>query len=222
MQNMNNDEVLQETRDFVYKEASGDGSAHDWWHVVRVVNNAKTIAATEGGDLFTVELGALLHDIADWKFHDGDVTLGPKMARDWLEKQGVDKTVIEKVVEIVAHISFRGGSNEHVMQTLEGEVVQDADRLDSLGAIGIARTFAFGGSRNREMYDPNIPPRKYKDFEDYKAKIEGTPTINHFYEKLLLVKDKMNTTTGKELAEDRHKYLEQFLEEFYAEWDGEK
>lgn len=219
---MNSVAVLQKTQEFVKGKLAGEGSGHDWWHVVRVVNNAKAIAKVEHGDLFIIELGALLHDIADWKFHDGDTTVGPKIAREWLSDLEVDKAVIEKVVEIVEHISYRGGTNRHVMQTLEGKIVQDADRLDALGAIGIARTFAFGGYAGREFYNPDKAPRDYKDFKDFQSSIKENTTINHFYEKLLLVKDKMNTKTGRAMAEHRHEFMEHFLEEFYAEWDGKK
>ncbi len=212
--------ILRKTREFVREHMKGDGSAHDWWHVVRVVKLAKKIARAEGADLFVAELGALLHDIADWKFHDGDTTAGPKIAKEWLEELDVEGQIIDVIVEIVEHISYRGGTNKHVMQTLEAKVVQDADRLDGIGAIGIARAFSFGGSVGKELYNPDIPPKKYKDFADFRSKIKSDPTINHFYEKLLLLKDGMNTPTGMALAEHRHKYMEQFLEEFYAEWEG--
>jgi len=215
--------LVAKTAHFIKDKLSGAEAAHDWWHVYRVWQAAKTIAAKEkGGDMLTVELGALLHDIADWKFHDGDLTAGPKQARAWLKSLSVAEPIAESVVEIVEHISYRGGTNTHVMEILEGKIVQDADRLDALGAIGIARTFTFGGSRGRPLYDPDTPPKQYKDFKEYQAKIEGTPTINHFYEKLLLLKDKMNTPTGRAMAEQRHAYMEAFLAEFYGEWEGKR
>lgn len=217
---MNTNETLRKTREFAREHMKGDGSAHDWWHVVRVVELAKKIGQQEGADLFVVELGALLHDIADWKFTGGDLTIGPKLAKDWLESQSVGGKIIETVIEIVEHISYRGGTNKHVMQTLEGKVVQDADRLDGLGAIGIARTFSVGGNVGKQIHNPEISVKQYRDFADYNANYKQSTTINHFYEKILLVKDKMNTKTGKQLAGHRHKYMEKFLEEFYAEWNG--
>ena len=218
----NSKKVLEKTEAFAREKLAGDGSGHDWWHVVRVVNNAKAIAQKEGGDLFVVELGALLHDIADWKFHDGDTTVGPKVTREWLASLDVDSAIIEQVAYIVAHISFRGGTNKHIMKTLEGKIVQDADRLDAVGAIGIARAFAFGGAANREMYNPEVSPKDYNSFASFRNAITDNTTINHFYEKLLLLKDKMNTKTGKELATERHEFMEQYLERFYAEWEGKK
>jgi uncharacterized protein len=215
-------QILAQTREFVKTKMSNDAGGHDWWHVARVVGNAKTIAETEGGDKFVIELGALLHDVADWKFHDGDVTAGPKIARDWLREMSVNDSIADKVTEIVEHISFRGGTNKHVMQTLEAEIVQDADRLDALGAIGIARVFAVGEALGKTIYNPDIPPRSYDNFKAYRNNLKDSPTVNHFYEKLLLLKDKMNTSTGRSMAEYRHGYMEGYLKEFFAEWDGEK
>ncbi|HSW79303.1 MAG TPA: HD domain-containing protein [Candidatus Saccharimonadales bacterium] len=217
---MSNSQILEKTRAFVRENMKGDGVVHNWWHIVRVVEIAKKIARKEGADLFVVELGALLHDIADWKFTDGDTSIGPRMTKEWLESLKVDEQVIENVVEIVEHISFRGGTNKHVLSTLEGKIVQDADRMDAIGAIGIAKTFAYSGVHKRQIYDPDNPPKKYKNFDEFRSKMHDTSTINHFHEKLLLLKDKMNTKTGRAMAEHRHKYMEQFLEEFYAEWDG--
>ncbi len=217
---MNKSLILDKTRKFVRENMKGDGSAHDWWHVVRVVKNAKLIGEKEGAGLFVVELGALLHDIADWKFTDGDLNVGPRMAKEWLESLDVNESDIQKIIEIVEHISYRGGTNNHVMQTLEGKVVQDADRLDGLGALGVARAFSYGGHMGREIYNPEIQATLFKDFEDYRKRHDQSTTINHFHEKILFVKDKMNTKTGKALAEHRHKYMEKFLEEFYAEWVG--
>lgn len=215
--------IIDKTADYIKDKLSGVEAAHDWWHIYRVWRLSQTIAAKEkGADRFTVELGALLHDIADWKFHDGDLTVAPKLAREWLDSLQVDEVTTAKVIEIVEHISYRGGTNTHVMRTLEGKIVQDADRLDAIGAIGIGRTFTFGGSRGREMYNPELAPQRYKDFEDFQAKINDNSTINHFYEKLLLLKDGMHTLTARAIAAHRHTYMESFLAEFYDEWEGRR
>jgi uncharacterized protein len=214
---------IDKTADYMKERLAGAEAAHDWWHVYRVWRLASTIAAQEkGADRFTVELGALLHDIADWKFHDGDLTVAPKLAGEWLASLGIDEAITTTVLEIVEHISYRGGTNKHAMQTLEGRIVQDADRLDAIGAIGIARTFTFGGSRARKMYNPDLAPQRYKDFEDFQAKIDDNSTINHFYEKLLLLKEDMHTSTARAIAEHRHQYMETFLTEFYDEWEGRR
>lgn len=204
----------------VMKELKDQESGHDWFHVMRVWKNAKMIAAEENVDLFVVELGALLHDIADWKFHDGDETIGPRKAREILEQHEVASDVIDQVCDIVSTISYKGSGVPTPMKTKEGEVVQDADRLDALGAIGIARTFTYGGHKNRPMYDPSISPVIHQDKEAYKKNVG--PTINHFYEKLLLLKDRMNTQTGKKIAQERHEFMEKYLKQFFAEWNGEK
>ena len=197
----------------------GEGSGHDWWHLWRVWQNAKRIATSEPVDFFVVELGALLHDIADWKFHDGDTTAGPRAATAWLRSIGVDERVITDICEIIEHISFKGAGVRTTMATREGCVVQDADRLDAIGAIGIARCFAYGGHKNRPLYDPTMEPVAHESFAAYAA-TNGT-SINHFYEKLLLVKDRMNTETGRRLAEERHVFLEEFLNHFLSEWHGQ-
>jgi uncharacterized protein len=221
---MPQNDIITKTYAHVKQALSTDRTGHDWWHVHRVLQLACHIAREEqGADMLVVELGALLHDIADWKFHDGDLTAGPRAARVWLESQDVDADVIEKVAYIVEHVSFRGGTNKHVMQTLEGKIVQDADRLDAIGAIGIARTFTFGGARGREMYDPAQKPQQHESFESFrKVTMAGGTTLNHFYEKLLLLKDGMHTHTARALARHRHQVMEQFLDEFYKEWDGER
>lgn len=216
-----NDLILDKTRKFVRQKMEGEGTGHDWWHIVRVVNNALSIAKKEGGDLVVIELAALFHDIADWKFNDGDTAIGAKMAREWLHEAGADNTVIEQVAYIVEHISFKGGTNIHAMKTLEGKIVQDADRLDAIGAIGIARTFAFGGARGQSIYDPDVKPKEYDSFKSFKKALNDNHTINHFYEKLLLLKDKTNTRTGQQLAKQRHEFMEKYLQQFYAEWEGE-
>ncbi|GAA4845451.1 HD domain-containing protein [Algivirga pacifica] len=217
---MNKEQIIENTAAYIQQKFEGEGSGHDWWHIYRVWKNAEHLAKEEQVDPFIVSLGALLHDIADHKFHDGDDTVGPQKAAEWLESQGVTEEVIEKVKTIVKEVSYKGAGVETPMSTLEGAVVQDADRLDAIGAIGIARTFAYGGHKGREMYNPNIKPESHDSFESYK-KSTG-PTINHFYEKLLLLKDRMNTTAAKKMAAERHTYMQAFLEQFYAEWEGKK
>ncbi len=215
---MTNDQLLTATASHVRATLAGDSSGHDWWHIDRVRRNALHIAHDEGADLFVVELAALLHDIADWKFHGGDDTAGPRAAREWLDQHEANPVVIEHVSEIIASLSFKGAGVTTEMRTLEGRCVQDGDRLDAIGAIGIARAFAFGGHFGRAMYDPEIPPELHQSFAAYKQK--GGPTVNHFYEKLLLLKDRMQTETGRRLAAERHQFMEQFLAQFYAEWNG--
>jgi uncharacterized protein len=193
---------------------------HDWFHIERVYKNAILIAQNEVCDLMVVKLGALLHDIADSKFHDGDESVGPKVARTFLESENVDVVIIDHVVKIIENISYKGGNFEKAFTSIELNIVQDADRLDALGAIGIARTFNYGGFKNRTLYDPQIAPNTKMTMEEYKN--NDAPTLNHFYEKLLLLKDKMNTESGKEIAKERHRYMEGFLSQFYAEWEGEK
>ena len=210
--------IISKTCKFVENRLAGDGSGHDWWHIFRVWTLAKKIAVEEKAQLETVELGALLHDIADWKFHGGDDSIGPAMAQEFLNNNDVDPQVIESVVDIVSTISYKGAGVATPMKTLEGKIVQDADRLDAIGALGIARTFAYGGYKNRLIYHPDEKPVLHQSYTDYK-KNEGH-TINHFYEKLLLLRERMNTKTGKQIADGRHQFMENFLEQFYREWDG--
>ncbi|WP_242928893.1 HD domain-containing protein [Pontibacter vulgaris] len=212
------EELINLTAEYVKNLLSGEGSGHDWWHIQRVWNNAKSIAAHEQADIFIVELAALLHDIGDHKFHNGDETVGPRMAREWLEKHEVKNETIDLVCAIISELSFKGAGTTSAMSSLEGCIVQDADRLDAIGAIGIARTFAYGGHKGREMYNPNIPPVLHDSFEAYKN--SAGPTLNHFYEKLLLLQDRMHTTTAKRIAAERHQYMEEFVNRFLAEWDG--
>lgn len=195
----------------------GDCSGHDWWHVERVWRMAAALAREEGADLLVVELAALLHDVDDWKL-GGDAEGRPRRAAAWLEEQGVPSAVSEHVLEIIRTLSFKGAGVETPMRTLEGRVVQDADRLDAIGAIGIARAFAFGGAKGRLIHDPETAPERHQDFEAYRRK--SGPSIHHFYEKLLLVKDRINTAAARRLAEGRHRFLETFLERFFREWDG--
>ena len=212
--------ILKKASETIREVLGNDGAGHDWWHIYRVVKTAKRINKTEKANEFIVELAAWLHDIADHKYHNGDHNMGPKVARRWMESEHIEEEVIDKVENIIKEISYKGAEVSTPMSSLEGKIVQDADRLDAIGAIGIARTFAYGGSRNRLMYDPAIRPELHDDFENYKN--SSAPTINHFYEKLLLLKDRMNTETGKQLAIERHHYMEGFLAQFYSEWEGEK
>jgi uncharacterized protein len=211
--------LIENTILFVKEKLQNAEAGHDWFHIERVYKNALLIASDEDCDLTIVKLGALLHDIADSKFNDGDETVGPKVAREFLEEQNTSEEIIVHVINIIENISFKGGNFEKKFTSKELEIVQDADRLDALGAIGIARTFNYGGFKNRQLYNPAISPKLNMSKEEYKN--SESPTLNHFYEKLLLLKDKMNTPTGKKLAEQRHKFMEHFLAQFYAEWDGE-
>ncbi len=211
--------LVDKTILFVKDKLQNAEGGHDWFHIERVYKNAVKIAQNEDNcNLEIVKLGALLHDIADSKFHNGDETVGPKVAKEFLEKEAATKDIIEHVVAIIENISFKGGNFNQNFTSKELEIIQDADRLDAIGAIGIARTFNYGGFKNRSIYNPAIAPKLNMSKEEYKK--SDAPTINHFYEKLLLLKDKMNTASGKKLAENRHKFMEQFLAQFYAEWDS--
>ena len=212
--------IIDTTILFVKEKLENAEGGHDWFHIERVYKNAILIARSEDCDLDVIKLGALLHDIADSKFHDGDETVGPKIARAFLEKENVEEKSIQHIINIIENISFKGGNFEKKFHSKELEIVQDADRLDAIGAIGIARTFNYGGFKNRAIYNPAIAPNLNMSKEEYKN--SEAPTLNHFYEKLLMLKDKMNTVTGKKIALERHKYMENFLSQFYAEWEGEK
>lgn len=211
--------IIEETKNYVRRELEGESSGHDWWHIHRVVNNALAIAHEEKADETIVCLAALLHDIADYKMHEGDCDIGPKVARAWLEKQGMDEPRIAHVCKIIEDLSFKGAGTESPMDTLEGKIVQDADRLDAIGAVGIARVFAFGGNKGREIYSPEIGPTAHKSFEEYKT--SKSSSINHFHEKLLLLKDRMNTKTAKRMAAERHAFMLLFLDRFHKEWDSQ-
>jgi len=211
--------LINKTILFVKEKLSNAEGGHDWFHIQRVYKNALLIANGETCNETIVKLGALLHDIADSKFHGGDETVGPKVAREFLESENVSEDIITHVIQIIDNISFKGGNNKKTFSSIELDIVQDADRLDAIGAIGIARAFNYGGFKNRAMYDPQIAPQLQMTKEEYKN--SQAPTINHFYEKLLLLKDKMNTETGKQIAKNRHNYMQGFLAQFYAEWDGE-
>ena len=210
---------IEKTITYVKQQLANAEGGHDWWHIERVWKSAKKIAETENVNLLVIELGALLHDIADAKFNDGDEELGPQIAAVFMREINVDEETIQHVVQIIKHISFKGGKEAQTFTSPELNVVQDADRLDALGAIGIARTFNYGGFKNREIFNPNIPPNLTMTKEEYKK--SDAPSINHFYEKLLLLKDLMNTETCKQLAIQRHVFMEQYLEQFYLEWNGE-
>ncbi len=214
---MTQQDILQKTVDYIKREFSGDSSGHDWWHIYRVWKNAITICEHEKGDSFIVQLAALLHDLDDWKFNEAEDE-APLRARAWLDSCGVEIPIADKVCEIITHISYKGAAVENKMKSLEGFIVQDADRLDAIGAIGIGRAFAYGGYKDRPMYDPESKPQLHATFEQYKN--SKSATINHFYEKLLLLKDMMNTATAKKIAEQRHVVMLRFLDQFMNEWEG--
>jgi uncharacterized protein len=214
---MNKDAIIQKTAEYIKQEFSGDSSGHDWWHIHRVWKTSIALCEIENADLFIVQLAALLHDLDDWKFNDtGDET--PLRAKAWLEYCGVDSVITQAVCNIIMHISYKGAGVENKMDSLEGMIVQDADRLDAIGAIGIGRAFAYGGYKDRPLYDPDSPPHMHASFEEYKN--SKSATINHFYEKLLLLKDRMNTSAAKQIAEQRHELMVKFLDQFMKEWDG--
>jgi len=218
---MDKKELIAVTINFVKETLRGAEGGHDWYHIERVYENAKLIAKGEDVDTFIVELGALLHDIADAKFHEGDETIGPKKAADFLRKMKVEEEIIDHIQNIIKYVSFKTSldtEDQSKFESNELKVIQDADRLDALGAIGIARAFNYGGYKNRSLYDPKVPPLVNQDKESYKN--SQAPTINHFYEKLLLLKDKMNTKTGRNLAQKRHEFMQTYLNQFYDEWNG--
>ena len=213
---MNKKLMIEKTKEFVKEKLYGEGSGHDWFHIERVYNLSRYLAEKENADSFIVEMAALLHDIDDWKFSSNNDN-NPTNTEVFLKKIQVNEEDLIKIIKIINTISFKGGVVDSSQETIEGKVVQDADRLDAIGAIGIARTFAFGGNKNRVIYDPNIKPINFTSLEEVKS--ENNHTINHFYEKLLKLKDLMNTKSAKEIAEKRHKYMEEFLNEFYSEWN---
>lgn len=212
------EKIIANVAEEVRQQLTGEGSGHDWWHIARVWNMAKRIGPEEKADMFIVELAALTHDSADWKFHGGDESAGPRAARALLEKYGAAETSIAHVCDIVATVSFKGAGVGNKIKTIEGAVVQDADRLDAIGAIGIARAFAYGGHQGRSMWEPDQRPELRQTKERYMKNTSNT--VNHFYEKLLLLKDRMNTLTAKKIAEERHRFMEDFLSGFYKEWEG--
>lgn len=206
---------IARTADYVREKMGHDSSGHDWWHIQRVWQTAVELAVAESANRYVVELAALLHDIADWKFAGGDEHAGPRAARGWLESLNVDAAYVDHVCEIIATLSFKGAGVSTPMRTIEGQVVQDADRLDAIGAVGIARCFAYGGAKQRLMHDPEHLPEMHQSFAAYKK--NAGPSINHFYEKLLLLKDRINTESAKHIADERHRFMEQFLAQFFSE-----
>jgi len=215
---MISDAIIQQTAGHIKQEFQNDSSGHDWWHIYRVWKNALAIAAHENADLFIVQLAALLHDLDDWKLNpSGDDT--PVRAQAWMKSLALDAGVIDHVSAIIAQLSFKGAGVQNKIQTIEGMIVQDADRLDAIGAVGIARAFAYGGYKGRALYDPTAAPQMHASFEDYKK--SRSHTVNHFYEKLLLLKDRMNTATAKRIAHQRHDFMVAFLDQFLKEWDGQ-
>ncbi|NGM66225.1 HD domain-containing protein [Sphingobacterium sp. SGR-19] len=217
---MDDKTIIQRTAAFVQEKLRNAEAGHDWWHIQRVWNNTKLILETENADILVCELTALLHDIADSKFHHGDEQVGPRIAGEFLYSLGLDDGRIEHVQQIIFNMSYKASLGQIDFHSKELEIVQDADRLDAIGAIGIARAFHYGGFKNREIYNPNIPPQKQLSKEAYKN--TTAPTVNHFYEKLLLLQDKMNTDTAKQIAKHRHYFMESFLQQFYGEWNGER
>ena len=214
---MNQQEILLKTIDYIKKEFSDDSSGHDWWHIYRVWKNAITICKRENANTFVVELAALLHDLDDWKFNQSEDET-PHRAKAWMEQCGVDPSVNQQVCEIIMNVSYKGAQVENKIKSLEGFIVQDADRLDAIGAIGIGRAFAYGGYKNRPMYDPESTNQMHASFEEYKN--SKSATINHFYEKLLLLKDMINTATAKKIAQQRHEVMLGYLDQFMNEWEG--
>jgi len=220
MHSENSQRIISNTISFVKNELKNAEGGHDWFHIERIYKNALHISETEEVNPLIVALAALLHDIADSKFHNGDESVGPKKALAYLKTQEVSEEICIHVVKIIENISFKGGNKTQSFHSKEIDVVQDADRLDALGAIGISRAFNYGGFKNRMLYNPEITPNLHMTPTEYKA--SEAPTINHFYEKLLLLKDRMNTKTGRRIASERHQFMELFLAQFYSEWKGEK
>lgn len=210
---MENQKIIKKTEEYAKKTLQGEPTGHDWWHTDHVRRLALKIAEEEKADMFIVELAALLHDITDWKFSDKE----EKPIKEFLEKIKTDKKTIHHVCDIIKNLSYKGAGVQTPMKTKEGKIVQDADRLDGIGAIGIARTFAYGGKIGRPIHNPNAKPVMHKTFEEYKKIDESS--INHFYQKLLLLKDRLNTKTAKKMAEKRHAFIQAFLKEFLEEWN---
>lgn len=213
--NISEIQLLKQTEEYVRELFENEGTGHDWWHIHRVRNIALKIAETEGGNRFIIEMAALLHDVDDWKINNDE-----KVSKtvDWLKNIKMPQSETEKILEIIDQVSFKGAGVKNSAATIEAKIVQDADRLDAIGAIGIARTFAYGGSKGRPIYLPGIKPENHDNFESYKK--TSAPTINHFYEKLLLLRNRLNTTTAIEIAKNRHTFMETFLEQFFKEWNS--
>lgn len=215
---MEKEKVIEGIAEKVKMDLENEGSGHDWWHTHRVWKMARHIGKRESADMFVVELAALLHDVADWKFQGGDDNVGPRMARQILSKQRISGEIITDVCKIIQAAPFKGAGVRTKMRTLEGKVVQDADRLDAIGAIGIARAFAYGGHKNQPIYKPNQKPILHRSKKEYLE--SRNSTINHFFEKLLLLKDRMNTKTAEKIAKERHEFMEKYLKRFFEEWEG--
>jgi uncharacterized protein len=215
---MERQEIIQSTAAFVAGEFASEGSGHDWFHIDRVRRIALRIGKTEGGDLFIIEMAALLHDLDDYKI-TGLESPVPEKAKSWLYSQNVEADVASLILQVIEEVSYKGSDIETPVSSVESAVVQDADRLDAIGAIGIARTFAYGGYKNRLIYDPKIAPEMHDDFQAYES--STAPTINHFYEKLLLLKDRMNTNTAKLMAAQRHQFMENYFQHFFDEWEAQ-
>ena len=213
--NIRQKELLFQTEKYIKQHFAGEGTGHDWWHISRVRNLSKQISKEEGGNNFIIEMAALLHDLDDWKLIDHEDNA---RAKAWLKKMDISETNALKILEIIEQVSFKGAGVETKATSIEAKIVQDADRLDAIGAIGIARTFAYGGNKGRPIYDPEIKPEMHDSFEAYKK--TTAPTINHFYEKLLLLQDLLNTKTAKKIAKNRHQFMENFLFQFFNEWEG--
>jgi uncharacterized protein len=209
-------QAIVATENYIRNNFENEGSGHDWWHIYRVRNLAMKLAESEGGNLFVIEMAALLHDLDDWKLSSGSES---KTER-WLKGNNFDESTAENILRVIEQVSFKGARVENKATTIEAKIVQDADRLDAIGAIGIARTFAYGGHKGRPIYNPEVKPVLHTDFESYKN--NTAPTINHFYEKLLLLKNSLNTTAAIEIAKNRHIFMETFLQQFFAEWDGKR
>ena len=216
---MKEEKILQEVATYVERKLSGEGSGHDWWHIVRVRKLAEKLALAEGGDSFICQLAALVHDLVDDKLV-ADEGLALAEVRDLLTRVGVAANQTDQVLTIIQAISYKGGNQNHLVLSLEGQIVQDADRLDAMGAIGVARTMAYSGHHQRIIHDPEVAVRQNMTLDQYRSH-QGT-AITHFYEKLLLLKDLMNTKTAQELAKGRHAFLEAYLDQFFAEWDGQR
>lgn len=217
---MNTLQVIEETELMIREKFEGEGTGHDWLHIDRVRRMARLLAQEEGADMQLVELGALLHDIDDWKFNDGDVDAGPEKARQWILDIGGTETLSNQIKQMISETTFKGAGVETSTSSIESACVQDADRLDALGAIGVARAFAYGGSKRRLLWNPDEENEQHASFEDYKKNTSST--IGHFYEKLFLLKDRMQTESGREIAEKRHAFLHTFVDQFKKEWWGEE
>lgn len=211
-------DLVERIESIVKETLEADASGHDWYHINRVVQNAKHLQTLEGGDALTIEIAALLHDISDHKLNGGILNDGGRVSKEILLKEGASPDFADKVARIVDSVSFKGADVKDKAETLEAKIVQDADRLDAIGAIGIARAFAYGGAKGQAMYDPRLDPTMHTTFEDYVN--SKTTSINHFHEKLLLLKDRLHTAAAKKIGQERHEFMEAFLKQFDREWNS--